>query len=699
MSDSPPNPFAPKSHLPRFFSSATSKPKPLSNVRPSPTTSVVKSLAGTKQFAREKSESLIKSLRHELDSCKSALKEAELANEIKSSQMEARLQEQCSSEKLLREQIELLKKENSEVLTRLKVSEKQFADEKVLLQQKEASLQQELQQEKAQSSITITQLTQNVAAMEKKVISSEEQYTLLEKQLKLTNERKEELQTKYQVVVEECDKLRDTVTSLEEACNLQSVKAQDTESIKALQIQNEQLQTKLNSLEKLVDRQSATLSSNALEKHNFKLLEEEKKSLLTKLSVLDGFRDKVATLELKNNELEGKLRPYLELLGETKREPHDILHELSALEMENKSLREESNRLTETVAKLKTELAGANSVPELEEEITSLNETQRELAMQLRRLTLQKDLALREVHLLRENLKSYSEEESVLSPETYDKKKTERIDSLTKLIDDYKSTLENVSIKPEVMDVPVKRKRESLGLSRSNFSDSLKDKMKELFENLERTRFELKEKGEVEQFLRTEIANFERNMAELRQQNLKISELLNARVLQQRDNPTLCHERVKQSTLELLQKENANLRTMLTQGECDTVPLESLTLSEQRCKQLEIELKSREKRMQRLKEVFALKSSEIREAVYSLLGYKLEFMSNGCVRVTSMYAKEGDNSFQFDGESSTMQILGSSKSPEIQNLVKFWCEERKTIPGLLSALTLELIERNENTRS
>ena len=117
----------------------------------------------------------------------------------------------------------------------------------------------------------------------------------------------------------------------------------------------------------------------------------------------------------------------------------------------------------------------------------------------------------------------------------------------------------------------------------------------------------------------------------------------------------------------------------------------------------------KEKRMTRLKEIWSAKSLEFREAVASLLGWKMDFMPNGRVRVTSLYypggtsgggddggGDEGANSIVFDGENGTMKIAGGPDGPfarEIRNLIRFWAEERKEVPCFLAAMTLEFYER------
>lgn len=130
--------------------------------------------------------------------------------------------------------------------------------------------------------------------------------------------------------------------------------------------------------------------------------------------------------------------------------------------------------------------------------------------------------------------------------------------------------------------------------------------------------------------------------------------------------------------------------------------------------------------MSRLKEIWTAKSIEFREAVASVLGWKMDFMPNGRVRVTSMYypggtddedvnktgtskekeagngrkmdgdGGEGANSIIFDGERGTMKISGGPQGAfarDIKDLIRFWVEQRKDIPCFLAAMTLEFYER------
>jgi mitotic spindle assembly checkpoint protein MAD1 len=123
------------------------------------------------------------------------------------------------------------------------------------------------------------------------------------------------------------------------------------------------------------------------------------------------------------------------------------------------------------------------------------------------------------------------------------------------------------------------------------------------------------------------------------------------RILQLKDNPTAREQAVKVSILNSLREENAALLAQL-EGRCNEVrmvPRATLENCKAEIRSMEQVVAEKEKRMTRLKEIWSAKSQEFREAVYSLLGWKLDFMQNGRVRVTHMFGNESQ-SIEFDGE-------------------------------------------------
>ncbi|RKP12806.1 spindle assembly checkpoint component Mad1 [Piptocephalis cylindrospora] len=166
------------------------------------------------------------------------------------------------------------------------------------------------------------------------------------------------------------------------------------------------------------------------------------------------------------------------------------------------------------------------------------------------------------------------------------------------------------------------------------------------------------------------------------------------RILQLEDNPTSRAMGVRKARLRALQKENmallAQIKTMGSttsadshlldenrmgdeegdEGESerqseearDLVPRESLLNLQSQLERAEEEGRMEGKKLLRLRQVFRNKAIEYREAVYSLLGYKLDFLPNGRVRLTSAYASSSEQCFDFEsgaGDEGTMELVGA----------------------------------------
>ena len=239
--------------------------------------------------------------------------------------------------------------------------------------------------------------------------------------------------------------------------------------------------------------------------------------------------------------------------------------------------------------------------------------------------------------------------------------------------------------------------------------------------------------------LHQKMALLEKELEVHRSQVASLRNTPRTRILELRSNPTSNEAAVRTSTLNSLRTENAALLAQLEgQAHTKVVPISTLENAQQQLGDMKRTVAEKEKRMRRLKEIWSAKSLEFREAVASILGWKMDFMPNGRVRVTSMYYAGDDNdddndnstggndrdddgnksgpsatrhpnpsashattgdeshSIIFDGEQGTMKISGGPQSAfgrEIKDLIRFWVEQRKDIPCFLAAMTLEFYEK------
>lgn len=190
------------------------------------------------------------------------------------------------------------------------------------------------------------------------------------------------------------------------------------------------------------------------------------------------------------------------------------------------------------------------------------------------------------------------------------------------------------------------------------------------------------------------------------------------RVLELEGSPAQKDLAIRTATLEALRAENRALLEKLAVLEkrrgagplvasvdgnaaaAGLVPRESLDILQQEVVQLKATIQQKETARDRLKTVFTAKAREYREAVHSLLGYKLDFQDNGRVKVTSVFAPSDNYSLVFKsntGDMGTMALVGGGDaafnvSQEVRTQMRFWVTERGCIPGFLASLTIELFD-------
>ena len=181
------------------------------------------------------------------------------------------------------------------------------------------------------------------------------------------------------------------------------------------------------------------------------------------------------------------------------------------------------------------------------------------------------------------------------------------------------------------------------------------------------------------------------------------------------DNPVSRDLAVRTSTLEALRKENTGLleqvealHKQLTSahlpapatGTDAVVPLQTVDNLRAELTKLQETLQLKDKAMLRLKQVFTAQANLFREAVQSLFGYKIRFMENGKVKLTSAYAGSARGTtlvFRSDeGNVGEMKLQGEANDglANVAHLRDYWLSDgiRHSVPCFLAALNLELYE-------
>ena len=436
------------------------------------------------------------------------------------------------------------------------------------------------------------------------------------------------------------------------------------------------------------------------------VVEEEKRALENKVSLMNNIEKKLREAQLQRQILEDERRSwtsYLENEGGTGRaefdSPEDMAKALVKERLENASL-------LQRIGAVQPELLEKDEIiKSLEEEGSKIHSEMEKLRSSggvsgndiraKTRLERQRALAVKEVDLLREQLRTFdSEEQTYHSENQFDSIKCQRIADLEALVDQHRtelqtlnselSTLENRA--PAAPQSPLKRQREE---------DADDHQIGQLSRKNRKLQDALSSVQSTYALLQIEHAALQSQLSSL-QQSAK------TRILSLSSNPTDTFEATKLSTLKILRQENQDLLAQVESRHVavgtKVVPqstLESLRLEMQ---ELEQQVKDKEKRMLRLKEIFGKKSLEFREAVFSLLGWKTDFRPNGKVALSLNTGNDSDEVEEciiFDGDNGTMKIAGGPDSAfalQIRPLIKQWVEGRRYIPALMASIILSKVE-------
>lgn len=335
------------------------------------------------------------------------------------------------------------------------------------------------------------------------------------------------------------------------------------------------------------------------------------------------------------------------------------------------------------------------------------------------RLERQRQLAVKEVEYLRAQLKTFDAEDETFDTGKYDEQRAERVSELEKLVDQYKEEVQ--ALHQELAATEASPNNSSGGGAPPALEPSVGSKRARAVSGDESGESEqLGELNRKRRKLADDLTKLQAEHALLQKEHevararLAAAEASNkTRILSLRSNPTADYEAVKRATLRALKKENQDLLAQLQpqqkekgrRGTVAVIPASQLDAARREVEEARRATASAEKQARRLKEVWALKSQEFKEAIFSTLGWTVTFIPNGKMRVESVFSPsrdpdEHERSIVFDGERGTMKVSGGPQSPfarRIADQIQFWVRDKGCIPGFLAALTLEFYE--EHTRA
>ncbi|CAO2654257.1 Nn.00g109900.m01.CDS01 [Neocucurbitaria sp. VM-36] len=648
----------------------------------------------------------LNTVRYELETAKQEkeMMKLEHAQELRDAQNRAdsdfrKAQQAEASNTLTAKKYDALMREMSEAQTRA-ANEKQSLERRLRESQEKAqSLQEEYDEIKEELSASQRQ--------------SEHRYNTLRAEHKTLKDSVEEIQTDLQSKVNALQTTQKKLGQKEEevgeleadVLRLKAITG-DAETLEVIKRELSDQVAHIKKLETLTREQNTELKQYRKQHKAIEVVEEEKRSLQTKLRMMDDLQRQLGEAEVRKQFLEEERdswTSYLEAEAETHGEiqfetPEDLARafiqeriertdllnklgeikpELTVKEANIQALEEEKAKLQAEIQQLK--VSGTTSGP-------NANDSKARA-----RSERQKALAMKEVEFLRAQVKAFDDEEREMQSDTYDAAKTERIKELEDLVDQYRKEIDALQKEfnsaEKVTPAVAGQKRPLETEDNNERVGELRRKNRQLQEDL----------NTLQKKMKLVESEYKAQHAQLK----KLKESSRTRVLELKSNPTADAEALKLSTVRTLREANAQLLAQLENQKTppSTVPLATLDAAKDELDEIKAQLASSTKKISRLKQIWTAKSLEFREAVASILGWKLDFMPNGRVKVTSMFKpadEEGENSIVFDGENGTMKVSGGEQSEfagEIRDQIVYWVEGRKEIPCFLAALTLEFWEK------
>ncbi|KAI8964404.1 spindle assembly checkpoint component Mad1 [Daldinia sp. FL1419] len=469
----------------------------------------------------------------------------------------------------------------------------------------------------------------------------------------------------------------------------------------------------IRSLESKNSKQHAELTHLRQVHRAVEVVEEEKRSLQRRLEAAEALEPELNEARLQRQRLEDERlawTAYLQNVGED-----SGLIELDSPEAVARALVEErynSASLVEKLGEIQPQIT------ERDEIIKALESEKKSLTTQIEKLKAtaapvsigkaqarierQRALAIKEVEYLRAQLKTFDTEDETFNSENFDQSKAARVSELENLVDKYKEEVQSLHNELAALESSGSTAPASTGSKRSHSDESESEQLGELNRKRRKLADELAKLQTQYQVLQKEHEVMKSRLAAAESAN-KI------RVLSLRSNPTSDFEAIKTATLQALKQENKELLAQLQKEarrnpSIRLIPASQLDAARREIEEAQRETASAQKTTRRLKEVWAAKSQEFKEAIFSTLGWTVTFIPNGKMRVESLYCPsvtdEQENSIVFDGERGTMKVAGGPQSPfarRIQDQIQFWVRDKGCIPGFLAALTLEFYE--EHTRA
>ena len=318
-------------------------------------------------------------------------------------------------------------------------------------------------------------------------------------------------------------------------------------------------------------------------------------------------------------------------------------------------------------AKLETE---TNNNAGLEAEITKVRSGQEEQAKLVKKLQRKLLLVTKERDSYKSILDNYEKEMTI----TGDDFGRDRIEALEKNLDEYRAMV-------EMLEEEKKEVSPKVSPDDSDEIGKLKAQLKSLTERNQRLVTELERRAIKGDFdpADTKVIHFSNNpfASAVEKKGKEMTELVN-------ENSAL------KARIQLLEEGQTKDLTLMVGAKVEEG-------EGQKVKELNVELEKAQKKEKRLMEAFTKTSTDFREVVFNLTGYRIDGLQDNRYRLRPQYAENQDDIFLFDkSEDGEICMLESEFSLEMEDLMEEHLERNNSIPMFLAAVTKKLFEKQNS---
>lgn len=650
---------------------------------------------------------------------------AKLEFQLQSAQMEKRILQE-EKEQINDNYTKLIKEKNLQI-ENLKLNFKFVYDEKTELESKlnnqeqtSSSKNSQLQKDLDSTKQRLFKVQQDYNSLVSKFNSQKSEKQKLEYDLKSSRSINEQLEKQLKIKEEQNKSLQkatdDAMNELNEYAKL--LKSDKPDHNKSLAYQN--LMTRNTNLQNLNFQLQGKIDALLQNKTSIELLKQQNQTLTSKIQSLQDTESKYLQLEIEKLQAERKYNDLFKSLDEAiatttttttdeNMNKDDITNTIKVkkfveycdqLQAKNLTLQEKYDSKVLQVKELTKELE--DSAREIENEylptITDLQSKLKANASEIVKLERTKALREKEIEFLRNLLKNMEEinnrKQSEEKPPGEDKAILQYMTNLEKLVDEYKTKIEDLEKKTKPLvhndngnSTPRKRQR-------TEESNSFMKQVTDLDKSNIELSSKLKQAEVIIKELKSKISDLEK--VESKQEEYRILQLKNNLIHQD--------QFIKKSTLDALRHENEELINKYVKhlDPKELIPRSIFQRQEDDKDKLQLQINQLNKRMNQLRDAFIKKSKDIITVIAKYFGFIIEFLPNPInpndlfsrIKLRSRYIPtEEDCYLIIDVENRGLKAHGNYQFKSLcEDLAKYWVDENNQFPCLLSAVNLKLYE-------